>query len=187
LLGLKLSADKTPTTLNAWWIAYSKTKGGEVWSEIHDSFVDQFCCSTPRDHVDNLIEASERYMDEAVKAYAIRLQTILDEVDFPASKGVAMFKRGVLPNNDNGIQHLPDEDNGIQHLPDDDYKIYGIQHLPDDYYKTFSSGIQHLPDEDISFSTSQTTITKTYSSVIQNILVKAKKIGYAVTSTDSGI
>ncbi|RHY28447.1 hypothetical protein DYB25_005857, partial [Aphanomyces astaci] len=30
LLGLKLSADKTPITLNAWWIAYSKTKGGEV-------------------------------------------------------------------------------------------------------------------------------------------------------------
>ncbi|KAF0742411.1 hypothetical protein AaE_008612, partial [Aphanomyces astaci] len=49
LLGLKLSADKTPTTLNAWWIAYSKTKGGEVWSEIHDSFVVQFCCSTDDD------------------------------------------------------------------------------------------------------------------------------------------
>ncbi|RLO05932.1 hypothetical protein DYB28_003910 [Aphanomyces astaci] len=73
LLGLKLSADKTPTALKAWWIAYSKTKGGEVWSEIHDSFVDQFCSSTPRDLGYNLIEASERYMDEPVNAYAIRL------------------------------------------------------------------------------------------------------------------
>ncbi|RLO01055.1 hypothetical protein DYB28_012687, partial [Aphanomyces astaci] len=114
LLGLKLSADKTPTTLNAWWIAYSKTKGGEVWSEIHDSFVDQFCSSTPRDHVDNLIEASERYMDEPVKAYAIRLQTILDEVDFPASKGVAMFKRGVRhARAESCLEHTDRELNSI--------------------------------------------------------------------------
>ncbi|RQM21172.1 hypothetical protein B5M09_010037, partial [Aphanomyces astaci] len=49
LLGLKLSADKTPATLNAWWIAYSKTKGGD-----HDSFVDQFGSSIPRDHMDKL-------------------------------------------------------------------------------------------------------------------------------------
>ncbi|ETV71551.1 hypothetical protein H257_13215 [Aphanomyces astaci] len=49
LLGLKLSADKTPATLNAWWIAYSKTKGGD-----HDSFVDQLGSSIPRDYMDNL-------------------------------------------------------------------------------------------------------------------------------------
>ncbi|RHY93908.1 hypothetical protein DYB37_011733 [Aphanomyces astaci] len=53
--------------------------GGWIWSEIQDSFVDQFCSSTRRDRVDNLIEASERYM-EPLKAYAIRLQKILDEV-----------------------------------------------------------------------------------------------------------
>ncbi|RLN95868.1 hypothetical protein DYB28_007631 [Aphanomyces astaci] len=75
LLGLKLSADKTPS-------GRSPTPRRKA-------------VSTTRDHMDNLIEASERYMDEPAKAYAIRLQTILDEVDFPASKGVAMFKRGV--------------------------------------------------------------------------------------------
>ncbi|ETV64017.1 hypothetical protein H257_19044 [Aphanomyces astaci] len=67
LLGLKLSADKTPATLNAWWIAYSKTKGGD-----HDSFVDQFGSSIPRDHMDKLS----------------------DPWTNPSSTDVAMFKRG---------------------------------------------------------------------------------------------
>ncbi|RQM30089.1 hypothetical protein B5M09_005833 [Aphanomyces astaci] len=81
------------------------------------------------------------------------------------------FSSGIqhLPDDDyktfsSGIQHLPDDDNGIQHLPGDNYKTYGIQHLPDE-----DNGIQHLPDNDY----------KTYIRVIQNILVGAKKIGYA--------
>ncbi|RHZ34049.1 hypothetical protein DYB37_013342, partial [Aphanomyces astaci] len=72
------------------------------------------CSSTPRDHVDNLIEASERYMDEPVNAYAIRLQTIVDEVDFPASKWVAMFKRGVRhARAESYLEHTDRELNSI--------------------------------------------------------------------------
>ncbi|RHY54099.1 hypothetical protein DYB30_012731 [Aphanomyces astaci] len=67
-------------------------------------------------------------------------------------------------------------------LPDDNYKTYGIRHLPDE-----DSGIQHPPDNDNGIHHLPDNDYKTYSRVIQNILVKAKKIGYAVTSTDSGI
>ncbi|RHY84577.1 hypothetical protein DYB26_014645 [Aphanomyces astaci] len=53
-------------------------------------------------------------MDEPVKAYAIRLQTILDEVDFPASKGVAMFKRGVRhARAESCLEHTDRELNSI--------------------------------------------------------------------------
>ncbi|RHZ34005.1 hypothetical protein DYB26_011979, partial [Aphanomyces astaci] len=52
--------------------------------------------------------------DEPVKAYAIRLQTILDEVDFPASKGVAMFKRGVRhARAESCLEHTDRELNSI--------------------------------------------------------------------------
>ncbi|ETV97489.1 hypothetical protein H310_09414 [Aphanomyces invadans] len=41
LLGLKLSADKAHPNLNKWWISYSKTKNGDVWTEILAGFMDQ--------------------------------------------------------------------------------------------------------------------------------------------------
>ncbi|KAH9135017.1 hypothetical protein AeRB84_019374, partial [Aphanomyces euteiches] len=77
LLGLKLTSDKVHPALNQWWIAYSKTKSGDVWTEIYDNFKDRFCNRTQRELVDNLFEESERAEGESVKAYAIRLQTIL--------------------------------------------------------------------------------------------------------------
>ncbi|KAF0729002.1 hypothetical protein Ae201684_013302 [Aphanomyces euteiches] len=40
LLGLKLTSDKVHPALNQWWIAYSKTKSGDVWTEIYDNFKD---------------------------------------------------------------------------------------------------------------------------------------------------
>ncbi|KAF0742755.1 hypothetical protein Ae201684_002454 [Aphanomyces euteiches] len=95
LLGLKLSSDKVHPALNQWWIALSKTKNGDVWSEIYDNFMDRFCNRTPRDLVDNLFEDSERLEGESVKAYAIRLQSILDDIDVPDHQGVVIFKRGV--------------------------------------------------------------------------------------------
>ncbi|ETV90605.1 hypothetical protein H310_14641 [Aphanomyces invadans] len=95
LMGLKLSADKTHPNLNKWWISYSKTKNGDVWTEILADFMDQFCCRTAREMIDRLFEESDRYEGESVRAYAIRLQTILDEVDIPALQGVTIFQRGV--------------------------------------------------------------------------------------------
>ncbi|KAH9104569.1 hypothetical protein AeMF1_019377, partial [Aphanomyces euteiches] len=95
LLGLKLSSDKVHPALNQWWIALSKTKNGDVWSEIYDNFMDRFCNRTPRELVDNLFEDSERLEGESVKAYAIRLQSILDDIDVPDHQGVVIFKRGV--------------------------------------------------------------------------------------------
>ncbi|RHY19546.1 hypothetical protein DYB32_010213 [Aphanomyces invadans] len=95
LMGLKLSADKTHPNLNKWWISYSKTKNGDVWTEILADFMDQFCCRTAREMVDHLFEESDRYEGESVRAYAIRLQTILDEIDIPALQGVTIFQRGV--------------------------------------------------------------------------------------------
>ncbi|KAH9074559.1 hypothetical protein Ae201684P_022365 [Aphanomyces euteiches] len=95
LLGLKLSSDKVHPALNQWWIARSKTKNGDVWSEIYDNFMDRFCNRTPRELVDNLFEDSERLEGESVKAYAIRLQSILDDIDVPDHQGVVIFKRGV--------------------------------------------------------------------------------------------
>ncbi|CAK4101058.1 unnamed protein product, partial [Aphanomyces euteiches] len=95
LLGLKLSSDKVHPALNQWWVALSKTKNGDVWSEIYDNFMDRFCNRTPRELVDNLFEDSERLEGESVKAYAIRLQSILDDIDVPDHQGVVIFKRGV--------------------------------------------------------------------------------------------
>ena len=95
LLGLKLSSDKVHPALNQWWIALSKTKSGDVWTEIHENFMDRFCNRTPRELVDNLFEDSERLDGESVKAYAIRLQSILDDIDVPDHQGVVIFKRGV--------------------------------------------------------------------------------------------
>ncbi|KAF0732062.1 hypothetical protein Ae201684_010715 [Aphanomyces euteiches] len=95
LLGLKLSSDKVHPALNQWWIALSKTKNGDVWSEIYDNFMDRFCNRTPLELVDNLFEDSERLEGESVKAYAIRLQSILDDIDVPDHQGVVIFKRGV--------------------------------------------------------------------------------------------
>ncbi|KAH9152736.1 hypothetical protein AeRB84_004891, partial [Aphanomyces euteiches] len=40
-------------------------------------------------------EDSERLEGESVKAYAIRLQSILDDIDVPDHQGVVIFKRGV--------------------------------------------------------------------------------------------
>ncbi|KAG9408355.1 hypothetical protein AC1031_021596 [Aphanomyces cochlioides] len=95
LLGLKLTSDKVHPALNQWWIAYSKTKSGDVWTEIYDNFKDRFCNRTQRELVDNLFEESERADGESVKAYAIRLQTILDDIDVFDHQGVVIFKRGV--------------------------------------------------------------------------------------------
>ncbi|CAK4221190.1 unnamed protein product [Aphanomyces euteiches] len=95
LLGLKLSSDKVHPALNQWWIALSKTKNGDLWSEIYDNFMDRFCNRTPRELLDNLFEDSERLEGESVKAYAIRLQSILDDIDVPDHQGVVIFKRGV--------------------------------------------------------------------------------------------
>ncbi|KAH9157749.1 hypothetical protein LEN26_003172 [Aphanomyces euteiches] len=95
LLGLKLSSDKVHPALNQWWIALSKTKNGDVWSEIYDNFMDRFCNRTPRELVDNLFEDPEQLEGESVKAYVIRLQSILDDIDVPDHQGVVIFKRGV--------------------------------------------------------------------------------------------
>ncbi|CAK5158025.1 unnamed protein product, partial [Aphanomyces euteiches] len=95
LLGIKLPFDKVHPALNQWWIALSKTKNGDVWSEIYDNFMDRFCNRTPRELVDNLFEDSERLEGESVKTYAIRLQSILNDLDVPDHQGVVIFKRGV--------------------------------------------------------------------------------------------
>ncbi|KAH9103004.1 hypothetical protein AeMF1_020548 [Aphanomyces euteiches] len=95
LLGLKLSSDKVHPALNQWWIALSKTKNGDVWSEIYDNFMDRFCNRTPRELVDNLFEDPEQLEGESVKAYVIRLQSILDDIVVPDHQGVVIFKRGV--------------------------------------------------------------------------------------------
>ncbi|CAK4233542.1 unnamed protein product [Aphanomyces euteiches] len=95
LLGLKFSSDKVHPALNQWWIALSKTKTGDVWSEIYDNFMDRFCNRTPRELVDNLFEDSKRLEGESFMAYAIRLQSILDDIDVPDQQGVVIFKRGV--------------------------------------------------------------------------------------------
>ncbi|KAF0721186.1 hypothetical protein Ae201684_019210 [Aphanomyces euteiches] len=114
LLGLKLTSDKVHPALNQWWIAYSKTKSGDVWTEIY--FKDRFCNRTQRELVDNLFEESERAEGESVKAYAIRLQTILDDIDVPDHQGVVIFKRGVrharaescLDNTDKELTSISD-------------------------------------------------------------------------------
>ncbi|CAK5056052.1 unnamed protein product [Aphanomyces euteiches] len=116
LLGLKLTSDKVHPALNQWWIAYSKTKSGDVWTEIYDNFKDRFCNRTQRELVDNLFEESERAEGESVKAYAIRLQTILDDIDVPDHQGVVIFKRGVrharaescLDNTDKELTSISD-------------------------------------------------------------------------------
>ncbi|KAH9081418.1 hypothetical protein LEN26_021283 [Aphanomyces euteiches] len=116
LLGLKLTSDKVHPALNQWWIAYSKTKSGDVWTEIYDNFKDRFCNRTQRELVDNLFEESERADGESVKAYAIRLQTILDDIDVPDHQGVVIFKRGVrharaescLDNTDKELTSISD-------------------------------------------------------------------------------
>ncbi|KAH9086737.1 hypothetical protein Ae201684P_000159 [Aphanomyces euteiches] len=99
LLGLKLTSDKVHPALNQWWIAYSKTKSGDVWTEIYDNFKDRFCNRTQRE-----------------LAYAIRLQTILDDIDVPDHQGVVIFKRGVrharaescLDNTDKELTSISD-------------------------------------------------------------------------------
>ncbi|KAH9149895.1 hypothetical protein AeRB84_007170, partial [Aphanomyces euteiches] len=116
LLGLKLTSDKVHPALNQWWIAYSKTKSGDVWTEIYDNFKDRFCNRTQRELVDRLFEESERAEGESVKAYAIRLQTILDDIDVPDHQGVVIFKRGVrharaescLDNTDKELTSISD-------------------------------------------------------------------------------
>ncbi|KAF0723675.1 hypothetical protein Ae201684_017450 [Aphanomyces euteiches] len=115
-LGLKLTSDMVHPALNQWWIAYSKTKSGDVWTEIYDNFKDRFCNRTQRELVDNLFEESERADGESVKAYAIRLQTILDDIDVPDHQGVVIFKRGVrharaescLDNTDKELTSISD-------------------------------------------------------------------------------
>ncbi|KAH9108117.1 hypothetical protein AeMF1_016655, partial [Aphanomyces euteiches] len=69
-----------------------------------------------RELVDNLFEESERAEGESVKAYAIRLQTILDDIDVPDHQGVVIFKRGVrharaescLDNTDKELTSISD-------------------------------------------------------------------------------
>ncbi|CAK4657075.1 unnamed protein product [Aphanomyces euteiches] len=115
LLGLKLTSDKVHPALNQWWIAYSKTKSGDLWSEIYDNFKDRFCNRTQRELVDNLFEESSG-RTESVKAYAIRLQTILDDIGVPDHQGVVIFKRGVchaqaescLDNTDKELTSISD-------------------------------------------------------------------------------
>ncbi|CAK4238356.1 unnamed protein product, partial [Aphanomyces euteiches] len=132
LLGLKLTSDKVHPALNQWWIAYSKTKSGDVWTEIYDNFKDRFCNRTQRELVDNLFEESERADGESVEAYAIRLQTILDDIDVPDHQGVVIFKRG--------IQHLTEALN----KPPNPYFAAPVQHamnFPYGYPPPYAPGL----------------------------------------------
>ncbi|KAH9141761.1 hypothetical protein AeRB84_014096, partial [Aphanomyces euteiches] len=114
LLGLKLCSDKTPSSLRKWWISFAKTKQGETWSDVLAEFQDQFCLRTSRQKVTDLLNDS--YEDETVRSYATRLQSIIDEVGFPADQGVNLFKHGVrhlktescLENTDRELKTIAD-------------------------------------------------------------------------------
>ncbi|KAG9405647.1 hypothetical protein AC1031_003554 [Aphanomyces cochlioides] len=116
LLGLKLCSDKTPPSLRKWWISFAKTKQGETWSDVLAEFQDQFCLRTSRQKVTDLLIDSVRYEDETVRSYATRLQSIIDEVGFPADQGVNLFKLGVrhiktescLENTDRELKTIAD-------------------------------------------------------------------------------
>ncbi|KAH9112800.1 hypothetical protein LEN26_013216, partial [Aphanomyces euteiches] len=116
LLGLKLCSDKTPPSLRKWWISFAKTKQGETWSDVLAEFQDQFCLRTSRQKVTDLLNDSVRYEDETVRSYATRLQSIIDEVGFPADQGVNLFKLGVrhlktescLENTDRELKTIAD-------------------------------------------------------------------------------
>ncbi|CAK4212774.1 unnamed protein product [Aphanomyces euteiches] len=116
LLGLKLCSDKTPPSLRKWWISFAKTKQGETWSDVLAEFQDQFCLRTSRQKVTDLLNDSVRYEDETVRFYATRLQSIIDEVGFPADQGVNLFKLGVrhlktescLENTDSELKTIAD-------------------------------------------------------------------------------
>ncbi|CAK4351606.1 unnamed protein product [Aphanomyces euteiches] len=116
LLGLKLCSDKTPPSLRKWWISFAKTKQGETWSDVPAEFQDQFCLRTSRQKVTDLLNDSVRYEDETVRFYATRLQSIIDEVGFPADQGVNLFKLGVrhlktescLENTDSELKTIAD-------------------------------------------------------------------------------
>ncbi|CAK4157617.1 unnamed protein product, partial [Aphanomyces euteiches] len=103
LLGLKLCSDKTPPSLHKWWISFAKTKQGET--------------RVPRPVLSpDLLNDSVRYEDETVRSYATRLQSIIDEVGFPADQGVNLFKLGVrhlktescLENTDRELKTIAD-------------------------------------------------------------------------------
>ncbi|KAH9112913.1 hypothetical protein LEN26_013211, partial [Aphanomyces euteiches] len=114
LLGLKLCSDKT--SLRKWLISFAKTKQGETWSDVLAEFQDQFCLRTSRQKVTDLLNDSVRYEDETVKSFATRLQSIIDEVGFPADQGVNLFKLGVrhlktescLENTDRELKTIAD-------------------------------------------------------------------------------
>ncbi|KAH9137224.1 hypothetical protein AeRB84_017933, partial [Aphanomyces euteiches] len=116
VLGLKLCSDKTPPSLRKWWISFAKTKQGETWSDVLAEFQDQFCLRTSRQTVTDLLNDSVRYEDETVRSYATRLQSIIDEVGFPADQGVNLFKLGVrhlktescLENTDRELKTIAD-------------------------------------------------------------------------------
>ncbi|CAK4965848.1 unnamed protein product, partial [Aphanomyces euteiches] len=77
---------------------------------------DQFCLRTSRQKVTDLLNDSVRYEDETVRSYATRLQSIIDEVGFPADQGVNLFKLGVrhlktescLENTDRELKTIAD-------------------------------------------------------------------------------
>ncbi|CAK4718412.1 unnamed protein product, partial [Aphanomyces euteiches] len=116
LLGLKLCSDKTPPSLHKWWISFAKTKQGEPWPDVLAEFQHQFCLRTSRQKVTDLLNDSVRYEDETVRSYATRLQSIIDEVGFPADQGVNLFKLGVrhlktescLENTDRELKTIAD-------------------------------------------------------------------------------
>ncbi|KAF0723739.1 hypothetical protein Ae201684P_012254 [Aphanomyces euteiches] len=116
LLGLKLCSDKTPPSLRKWWISFAKTKQGETWSDVLAEFQDQFCLRTSRQKVTDRLNDSVRYEDETVRSFATRLQSIIDEVGFPADQGVNLFKLGVrhlktescLENTDRELKTIAD-------------------------------------------------------------------------------
>ncbi|CAK4366072.1 unnamed protein product, partial [Aphanomyces euteiches] len=111
-----LCSDKTPPSLRKWWISFAKTKQGETWSDVLAEFQDQFCLRTSRQKVTDLLNDSVRYEDETVRSYATRLQSIIDEVGFPADQGVNLFKLGVrhlktgscLENTDRELKTIAD-------------------------------------------------------------------------------
>ncbi|KAG9407523.1 hypothetical protein AC1031_002237 [Aphanomyces cochlioides] len=116
LLGPKQCSDKTPSSLRKWWISFAKTKQGETWSDVLAEFQDQFCLRTSRQKVTDLLNDSVRYEDETVRSYATRLQSIIDDVGFPADQGVNLFKLGVrhlktescLENTDRELKTIAD-------------------------------------------------------------------------------
>ncbi|KAH9064745.1 hypothetical protein Ae201684P_003528 [Aphanomyces euteiches] len=149
----------------------------------------RFCNRTQRELVDNLFEESERAEGESVKAYAIRLQTILDDIDVPDHQGVVIFKRGV--RHARAESCLDNTDKELTSISDC-MKLLRTRQIRLDDPPVYQ---QRLKSRPASASTNTTSSRTTYSDVSttstpeqsQRHTRKSSKVGFRDQATLEGI